>query len=298
MEYSAPQLFNRGPAPAVRLLLCVLLSLALLIADARFKYLHYLRQAVAVVVYPLQRLAGAPGVLLARIGDYFVTQASLRNENTRLNEQTLRNAAALQQFQALQAENAQLRKLLSARERFPESTIAAEILYGGRDPFTRRIIIDKGGQNGVRAGYPVIDPIGVVGQVTRIYPWLSEVTLITDKGHSVPVQNVRNGLRAVASGMGQDGVIELKFIPLNADFQQGDQLVTSGIDGIYPPGLPVAVVSHVERNASFLFAKITCTPSAGVSSHGHLLVLAWESSAPPRPAEEEKAVPAKKKKGA
>ncbi len=272
----------------------MLLSIALLIADARYKYLDGIRQAVAVIVYPLQRLAGAPSAMLDRIGEFFVTQSTLRADNARLAEQSVQNAVAMQKLKALAAENAHLRNLLAARERFPESTTAAEVLYAGRDPFTRRIVVDKGSQSNIRTGQPVIDPIGLVGQVTRVYPWVAEITLITDKEQTVPVQNLRNGLRAVLGGTGDDGRLELKFIPLNADFQNGDQLVTSGIDGVYPPGLPVAEVSNVERNAAFLFARITCKPLAGVASHRQVLVVNWISKAPEQPAEEPK--PARGKK--
>jgi rod shape-determining protein MreC len=288
MEHNPPPFFIRGPTPFVRLLLCSLLSVAMLISDARYQYLDGVRQVVAIVVYPLQRLAGAPGALLDRIGEFFVTQSALRNENARLSEQQLQDGAILQKYRALIAENAHLRELLAMRQRFPESTVAAEVLYTGRDPFTRKIVIDKGAQQDIKAGRPVIDQSGVVGQVTRVYPWLAEVTLITDKGQAVPVQNLRNGLRAVLGGTGHDGQLELKFIPLNADFQNGDELVTSGIDGIYPPGLPVAVVSNVERNAAYLFARITGKPVAGVSSHGQVLILNWDIKVPERPAEEEK----------
>jgi rod shape-determining protein MreC len=136
--------------------------------------------------------------------------------------------------------------------------------------------------------------MGVIGQVTRVYPWLAEVTLITDKGHLVPVLNTRNGLRGVLGGTGNDGALELKFVPLNADFENGDQLVTSGIDGIYPPGLPVAQIVNVERNAAFLFARIVCKPVAGVSNHKQVLIVHAEQKVPEQPAEEEKAAPAKK----
>jgi rod shape-determining protein MreC len=297
MEYTPPPLFNRGPTPLVRLLLCSLLSLGLLVADARYQYLDGIRQAVAVVLYPLQRLAGTPGTIFDRIGDFFVTQARLRADNTRLAEQNLQSAAKLRQFEALTAENTHLRELLGARARFPAGTIAAEVLYAGRDPFTRRVIVDKGSQADVKSGQPVIDEIGVVGQVTRVYPWLSEVTLITDKEQVVPVQNLRNGLRAVLAGTGNDGELELKFIPLNADFQSGDQLVTSGIDGVYPPGLPVAQVSNVERNAAFLFARITCKPLAGVASHAQVLIVNWENKIPERPPQPEKSAGGKKRRG-
>jgi rod shape-determining protein MreC len=297
MEYTPPPFFKRGPTPFARLLLCSLLSIALLVADVRYKYLGNIRAAVAVVVYPLQRLAGAPSAMLGRIGDFFVTQSALRTENAQLTETNRLNAAKLQKYQALAAENAHLRDLLATQQRFPESITAADVLYTGRDPFTRKIVIDKGSQHDIKTGQPVIDEIGVIGQVTRVYPWLSEITLITDKEQAVPVQNLRNGLRAVIGGTGNDGRLELKFIPLNADFQNDDQLVTSGIDGVYPPGLPVAVVSNVERNAAYLFARITCKPLAGVSSHGQVMVLNWENHIPQPPAAEEKPARAKKRRG-
>ena len=294
MEHSPPPFFKRGPTPLVRLLLCSLLSIALLISDARYRYLDGIRQVVSVVVYPLQRLAGAPRAMLDTVGEFFVTQASLRTENAKLTTQSLQDALALRKYAALAAENAHLRDLLAARQRYGEATVFAEVLYNARDPFTRKVVIDRGQQHGIVPGQPVIDQIGIIGQVTRIYPWLAEVTLITDKEQAVPVQNLRNGLRAVIGGTANNGQLELKFIPLNADFQNGDQLVTSGIDGVYPPGLPVAEVSNVERNAAFLFARITCKPSAGVASHGQVLVLKWDNKAPERPADEPKPVRAKK----
>jgi len=146
----------------------------------------------------------------------------------------------------------------------------------------------------VRPGQPVVDNRGVVGQVTRVYPWLSEVTLITDKGQFVPVQNVRNGLRAVIGGTGSDGTLELRFVPLQADYQNGDELVTSGIDGVYPPGLPVAQVTQVERSAMQLFARITCIPLGGVANYNQVLVVNSDSSFPPRPVDSQKAPRPKK----
>jgi len=168
------------------------------------------------------------------------------------------------------------------------------VLYAARDPFSRKIVIDRGSQQDVRPGQPVVDDRGLVGQVTRAYPWLSEVTLVTDKGQFVPVQNVRNGLRAVLSGTGSDGTLELRFIPLNADYQNGDQLVTSGIDGVYPPGLPVARVTNIERAADQIFARITGVPLAGVANHAHLLVVSGSRELPPRPIDERQQVRGKK----
>ena len=290
MEYHPPPFFRTGPTPLARLLIFSALALALLVADARLKYLDSVRRVAAVIIYPIQRIAGAPASIFNRTGDFFVTSTTLRTDNARLSQENLAHAAQLQQLSALQTENDQLRGLLSARKRLGGRTLLAEILYAARDPFSRKIVLDQGSQNDVQPGAPVIDGVGVVGQVTRVYPWLSEVTLITDKGHLVPVLNTRNGLRAVLSGTGNDGVLELTFVPLNADFENDDELVTSGIDGVYPPGLPVAQVTSVERNASFLFAKILCKPRAGVNNHTQVLIVHAHHTLRERPPEEEKAV--------
>ena len=263
MEYQPPPFFRTGPSPFARLLIFSTLALALIVADARLQYLDAVRQAASVVIYPLQRIAGAPASIFERASDFFVSSSSLRIENARLEQENLASAAQLQQLGALAAENDNLRKLMGTRARVPARTTLAEILYAARDPFSRKIVIDQGSRNDVEPGQPVIDGMGVVGQVTRVYPWLAEVTLITDKGHLVPVLNLRNGLRGVLAGTGNDGALELKFVPINADFENGDHLVTSGIDGVYPSGLPVAQIVNVERNAAFLFARIMCKPLAG-----------------------------------
>jgi rod shape-determining protein MreC len=294
MEHSPPPFFKTGPTPLARLLIFSMLSLALLIADARFKYLEFLRQIAAVIVYPVQRIAAAPADIAHRAGEFFVTHSALREENARLRQESLANAQLLQQLKSLQAENAHMRGLLAARERADTKATLAEILYAARDPFSHKIVVDKGLQQEVRAGQPVIDQIGVIGQVTRAYQWLSEVTLITDKDQLVPVLNVRNGLRAVLAGTGNASTLELRFVPLNVDFQNGDRLVTSGIDGVYPAGLPVAEVSNVERNASYPFARIACTPLAGVNRNTQVLIVNVQHQFAQRPPEEEKPARAKR----
>jgi rod shape-determining protein MreC len=294
VEYSAPPFFKTGPTPLARLLIFSALSFAFLVADSRFSYLDSLRQVAAVVVYPLQRIAAAPASIARRVGDFFTTHGSLREENSRLKRETFENDVLLLELKALQAENEQLRLLLAARERLKIKLAAAEVLYAARDPFSRKIVIDRGSQQDVRPGQPVVDDRGLVGQVTRAYPWLSEVTLVTDKGQFVPVQNVRNGLRAVISGTGSDGVLELRFIALNADYQSGDELVTSGIDGVYPAGLPVARVASIERSPEQVFARITCAPLGGVANHAHLFVVTGSRELPPPPPVEKKQARGKK----
>lgn len=281
MQASPQPIFKRGPSLVVRLVFFTLLSLVLMVSDSRFRYLEGIRSVVSVVLYPLQQVASMPGILLARTSEFFVTQAALYRENEQLRRENLTNAPKLQRLMVLEAENTQLLRLLDAKPAPERTTTIAEILYESRDAFTRRVIIDHGSNQGLHEGQAVIDHVGVIGQITRVFPFVSEVTLITDKTQSVPVQNARSGLRSVTFGTGHDGALELRFIPVNADMQIGDVLVTSGIDGTYPAGLPVAVVANIERNAAFAFARITCTPSAGVSSFNRVVVL---SDAPPRPA--------------
>jgi rod shape-determining protein MreC len=277
MDHTPPPFFNRGPAPLVRLAFFASLSFALLVLDARFRYTEGLRGVIALAVYPLQTLATLPAALADRASGYFVTQSQLREENADLRSKLLGASQGAQRYEAAQAEAARLRRLFAAAERLPLKAMPAEILYNGRDPYSRKVVIDKGSQGSVAAGSPVVDENGVVGQVTRVYALSSEVTLLTDKEQAIPVQVVRNGLRAVAFGAGSSGMLELRFMAANAEIQNGDKLVTSGIDGTYPPGLPVATVARIERDAAYAFARIVCQPAAGVDSGKYVLVLINES---------------------
>jgi len=276
MEHTPPPFFNRGPAPLVRLAFFASLSLALLVLDARFRYTEGLRSVLALAVYPLQTLAAMPAALGERISGYFVSQSQLRDENADLRAKLLTSSQTAQRYEAAQAETGQLRRLIGAAERLPLKATPAEVLYNGRDPYARKVVIDKGSQNGVSAGSPVVDERGVVGQVTRTHTLSAEVTLLTDKEQAIPVQVVRNGLRAIAFGAGSSGMLELRFMAANAEIQNGDRLVTSGIDGTYPPGLPVATVARIERDAAYAFARIVCQPAAGVESGSYVLVLGAE----------------------
>jgi len=295
MEHTPPPFFKTGPTPFARLLVFSVASLTLLVADARYKYLESVRQVAAVVIYPLQRIAAAPVGLVQHAGELFTTHATLRDDNAKLRQENLAAATRLQQTQSLESENAHLRKLLEVRERVAERTTLAEVLYAARDPFSRRIVINKGAQHELRSGHPVIDGAGVVGQVTRVYPMLSEVTLIIDKGHLVPVLNVRSGLRSVLVGTGVQGALELQFTSPNADVQKGDKLVTSGIDGVYPAGLPVAEVVSIEHNPSQMFARVLCRALGNVGGHTRVLVVHAVPDLPARPAEEAEKSPRTRK---
>lgn len=284
--HSPPPFFKRGPAPLARLAFFVILSLALLVLDLKYRYLEQVRHGVAVVLYPLQRAAYAPVDLYERVGVYFTSLGALQQENTALKRKELESANWLLRQQHLELENRRLRELLDMKARQSVSGTLAEILYTARDPFSRRIIVDKGGQHGVSAGQAVVDEAGVLGQVTRVYPLQSEVTLVTDKNQAVPVKILRNGLRTVLFGA-SGGQLELRFLAANADVQPGDALVTSGLDGVYMPGLPVAKVLRVERDAAYSFARILCEPAAGVEKHGHVLILGSREPLPPQVAETE-----------
>ena len=217
--------------------------------------------------------------MVSRVTEYFATQDRLLRENQELKAKLLEHAAAAQQARLLMREQEQLLGMAPGKSRYTSDGMIAEVLYSARNPFTRKVVIDKGLTQGVRAGMPVIDGSGVVGQVTNVGTFTSEVTLVTEKGQSVPVMLVRNGLRAVASGSGKDGSIDVPFMPVSADIQNGDLFVTSGIDGTYPPGLVVAQVTSVEKNAAFVFAKIVAKPAAGVDNHRFVMVL---PTPPPR----------------
>jgi len=288
MEHTPPQFFHRGPAPIARLTFFALLSVFLMVLDARFRYAEPLRQVLAIAAYPLQQIATAPFTALARSREFFSTQTELREQNATLRAQKLRDAEDLLTLQALRAENESMRRILAAKEQVPGDALFAEIVYAGRDPFSRKVIIDRGVQHGVQSGQPVVDASGVLGQVTRVQPLLSEVTLIVDKDHAIPVQLVRNGLRGVAYGSGDGSTLELRHMASNAEIEAGDLLVTSGLDGLYPRGLPVAKVAKIERDAAYAFAKIVCQPVAGTTQHQQVLVLATGAGIPTWSAEPER----------
>ena len=281
--HSPPPFFKRGPAPLARLVFFASLSIGLLVVDLRFHTLEWARLAVATTLLPAQRIAAAPVEALWDLGGYFGGLSKLKAENSLLRQDKLAQANQLLRQQQLEQENLRLRALLDMKERQPAEGRLADIIYAARDPFTRRVVIDKGSQAGIEDGQAVIDELGVLGQVTRTYPLTSEVTLLTDKDQVIPVQVQRNGLRAVLAGAGA-GAMELRFLAPNADVQTGDILVTSGLDGIYLPGLPVAKVVKTDRDNSFSFARIACEPLAGVERHGQVLVLGRRIT-PPLPAE-------------
>ncbi|MFT6591895.1 MAG: rod shape-determining protein MreC [Rhodoferax sp.] len=275
LDGTPPSFFRQGPSALSKLAFFSALALFLMVADARFEIAKPVRVAVATALYPLQWLTLQPVLWAQTGGQYLETlQTAQANENAaqvRLDEQSLR----ANQVEQLVLENSRLRQLLALRERVSTPAQAAQVLYDAADPFTRKVIIDRGSLHAVAAGSPVVDETGVLGQVTRVYPMVSEVTLVTDRDQAIPVLNTRTGSRGVAFGDASShaSTLELRFISTNADVQVGDLLTTSGVDGIYPPGLQVALIKTVEQRVGSAFSKITCQPLALVSGVDHVMVL-------------------------
>jgi rod shape-determining protein MreC len=277
-----PPFFHRGPSPLARLTFFTLAAIAVMIADHRFHALETVRLSLSVLAHPVQEIAGLPSTALARFTDYFTSQDRLLRENRELQARVLEQAATAQETKLLRAEQEHLLAMGPGKSRYADNGIIAEVLYTARNPFTRKIVVNKGLTQGIKAGMPVIDGTGVVGQVTAVGTFTSEVTLVTEKGQSVPVMLVRNGLRAVAVGSGKDGAIDVPFMPVSADVQDGDLFVSSGIDGTYPPGLIVAKVTSVEKNAAYMFARIVARPAAAVDNYRYVMLLPLAPT-PPRP---------------
>ena len=292
------QFFNRGPSPVARLVFFAVFSLLLLFVDARYRYLESTRSALSVLISPIQRLAALPDALWQQVGDFFITQSKqheLIRQNDDLKLQHRNDAAQLLQLKALELENRHLRSLDALPIRRQFDTKLVQIVYAERDVFRRKVLIDKGADADVKLGQVVMDDVGIIGQITRVYPWLSEVTLITEKDQAVPVQVLRNGLRTIVFGAGDTSQLSLRYMPASADVQIGDELVTSGIGGTYPPGIPVARVIKIERDPAYPFSNVTCLPIAGVDNHRHLLILSSMPKLPRRPDEKSGAENASKR---
>ncbi|WP_225721360.1 rod shape-determining protein MreC [Candidatus Vallotiella sp. (ex Adelges kitamiensis)] len=277
MEYSPPILFKQGPSALARLLIFVSLALALLVADARFQAFEAVRKVIDTGLYPIQCAALVPRDLIVSGTNLFVTVRSLRNENKMLRDKNLQLSVLTSQAAQLLTENEHLRELLRLKRNSTIQTTPTEIRYNTRDPFTQKVIISAGKQQNVQAGAPVVNEKGIIGQITRVFPLQSEVTLLTDKDQAVPVQILRTGIYSVIYGSPKGDVLDLRFVPTSADVKIGDELVTNGLDGIYPPGLPVAKVILVDKKADTTFARVVCNPITSVRSTHQLLVLRYDA---------------------
>ena len=275
LDRSPPPFFNQGPSALSRLVFFSALALFLMVADSRFHLVQPLRAAIATALYPAQWLALQP-VQMVRDATAYLTEL----KTARLTEEAARSKLAEQsqragQVEQLLLENNRLRQLLTLRERVQVPATAAQVLYDATDPYSRRVVIDKGQMQGIQPGSPVMDESGVLGQVTRVYPFVSEITLLIDRDQVIPVMNARTGARSVAYGdpSQHGGMMELRYMSVTEDVKEGDLLTTSGVDGVYAPGLPVARVTRVDRRSDTSFARIVCQPLASLSAVNHVMVL-------------------------
>jgi len=286
-----PAFFRQGPSAFSRLLVFSALALLVMVADARFYVMQPLRTALSVLLYPVQWLAMRPLILAESAQSTLVALTGNEADLQSLRQQLSTQSQRANLTEQLLLENRRLRELLALQQRLERPALAAQVLYDAADPYTRKVILNKGEIQGMRLGAPVVDELGVLGQVTRLFPMVSEVTLVTDRDHAIPVQNARTGARGVAYGKTSNNAdaLELRFMAANADVAVGDLLTTSGVDGVYPPGLPVARIEKVERRTDAVFARIYCVPLALVAGASQVLVLApvgMEAPARPEPAPE------------
>jgi len=274
LDSTPPAFFKQGPSAISKLLFFSALSILLMVADVRFNVTQPLRATLSVALYPVQWLAMLPQAFTKYSGEYLEALQDAQADAKDVRQKLLLQSQRAAQVEQLTLENKQLRALLNLQERLNTVGVVAEVLYDAADPYTRKLIINKGMTNGLKPSSPVMDEHGILGQVTRVLPLVSEVTLVTDREHSIPVLNTRTGARGVAYGeSGGAPLLELRFMATNADIEVGDQLTTSGVDGVYPPGVPVGIVTKVERRAETAFARILCEPVGRVQGARHVMVI-------------------------
>jgi len=286
LDRTPPPFFRQGPSALTKLVFFSALALFLMIADARLRLLEPVRATVAMALLPVQSVLAVPVEMLQGGGDYLRGLGQARADETAARARMAALAERAARTESLAPENERLRALLTLRPALPVRSLSAEVMYEAADPFSRKVFLDRGSQHGVVLGAPVINEAGVIGQVTRAFALTSEVTLLVDKDAAIPVINSRTQQRSAAYGGGGvgPGGMELRFVAGHADVRVDDVLQTSGLDGVYPPGLPVARVSSVERRAEAGFARIGLVPLAPPDGVRHVLVLEpAKLQLPPRP---------------
>ncbi|MBK7533275.1 rod shape-determining protein MreC [Piscinibacter sp.] len=271
LDRTPPPFFRQGPSALTKLTFFSALALLLMVADTRFQITQPVRAVIATVLHPIERTLLVPVAAWEGGSDYLVGLQKALTEADAARRDLARQAERSLRLEQVEADNRRLRALLELRPALTVRSLAAEVLYDAPDAFSRKVVIDRGATHGVAIASPVVNEAGVLGQVTRVYPLSSEVTLLNDKDAAIPVLNTRNQVRSAAFGV-RNGM-ELRFMAGNADVQVGDLLSTSGVDGIYPPGLPVARVTLVDRKIDTSFARIVLEPVALSDAVRYVLVL-------------------------
>jgi rod shape-determining protein MreC len=289
LDRTPPPFFRQGLPARTKLVLFSALAIFLMAADGRLALIKPLRAAAATALLPVVRVLSIPVQAWNEAGDYAGGLKTALDHENEMQKRLAAQAERSSRVEQLAQENARLRALLELRPAISVKSLAAEILYEAPDPFSHKVFLDRGSQNGVAAGAPVVNESGVLGQVTRLYPYSAEVTLLIDRDAAIPVVNSRTQHRSAAFGSGDGHTLELRFVASNDDVQAGDALTTSGGDGVYPPGLSVAKVVKVDRSADSAFARISLAPTAVPDGIRHVLVLepiGLQMPARPEPAPE------------
>jgi rod shape-determining protein MreC len=285
-------LYGRGASPGLRLTGYAIIAVLLMYYDQRGHWVARLRYALEAAALPVQEVVNSPGLGWRMLSDSLRSSAALRSENARLRAHGRELELQLMREAALEQENAELRGLRAALPPLIRHWQLAEIISVETNPLRQRIVINKGGRDGVFVNEAVVDANGVLGQVARIGPWSAEVILATDPEHAIPVEVTRNSLRSIAVGAGNSGELVLPYLAVNSDVKSGDLLVSSGLGGVFPAGLPVARITGVRREANQLLAQVRAAPLASVDRDREVILLQFEPSHPAAPAPDPPIAPA------
>ena len=256
-----------------------------MLIDFRFKAIDLVRDSINLGLRPLEYVMQLPRNLITASDTYFTTRSTLANENIELKQRQMELTLLANQSELLRVENQNLRQLLNLQKEVAYKTIPVEILYNPSNPISQRVVIDRGAEDGLKLGNPIASDSGILGQVVRLYAGSAEVSLLEDRDFAVPVQVARNGLRAAVFGTGRGNLLELRYLPVASDLEVGDVLLTSGIDGTYPPGFAVAMITRIERNIDKNTANVFCAPVAGINSHRQALALLYDPQWDAKPSE-------------
>jgi rod shape-determining protein MreC len=276
LQHSAPPLFRQGIPALLKLIVCLSVGIALMLIDFRFKALDPIRNHANWVLRPLEYIMMAPRNAYEVTSEYFTTRSTLEQENQIMKVRQAELSLLANQSEFLLIENQNLRELMSLQKQVSFETLPVEILFNPPNPISQRIVINRGSNDGLKLGNPIANDAGILGQVVRLYERSAEVSLLEDRDFAVPVQVARNGLRAAVFGAGRGNPLELRYLPVASDLEVGDILLTSGIDGVYPPGFAVAVISKIERNADKNSSNVFCMPVAAVNRYRQALAFLYD----------------------
>ena len=284
MQHSAPPLFKQGIPALAKLIACLVISLVLMVIDFQIKSLDFIRNQVNIVLRPFEQLMLLPSSMISGGSDYLTSRSTLEKENEALKLRQAELSLLANQSALLAIENQNLRSLLDLQKKVAFKTVPVEILFNPPNPISQRVVINRGENQGLRLGSPIANDMGILGQVVRLFDNSAEVSLLEDRDFAVPVLVARNGLRAAVVGSGRGQLLQLRYLPVASDLEVGDILLTSGVDGVYPPGFAVAVITKIERNLDQNSANVFCNPIAEVNRHLQALALIYDPQLDAKPA--------------